>query len=614
MASCYGKLCMLIAILLAGCNQNASNPGDQIGQRKLSPKPELNLPDSATTTELIDALVTVSQPGVGYTGGSSGTEFLPYQGTRTVGIVLLGAGYTSGSSNLRQIVKRGAAVVPELLKHIDDDRPINMQSMSGMMWMDFTDEYDFNRRLRSSPPEGVNFDKFLANSETAPRKHAITVGDLCFVALGQIVNRNFSAVRYQATGGLVVNSPTYSELLRKVILADWSKFTADRHHRMLVDDFASADHEFRRIGAYQRLAYYYPDAVEELVLTELSMPTFNVFTVESFCRETLYKTQTLDAQKLKYEEFIREHGDAFAAGVMDQLFHDLAWGWTADTSPEDTPYKGHPRKLLVHLFQQPEDVDIADQPIRDVPSASERARLIGALVHDRSQRIGDVVMRQYEQSPDEEYFASNCLRCLANRGYGEFLVKQLDNINLTEFRAKSLHLEYMRAISTSADEIVRARLFEILKTTTNPAYFIVALPCADDSQRERVFELAISVLEGLPADTDYGQSLLTMIGDRYPEKAESVYKTFLQTGSAKRADTICKVLWYGKPISVAVLSPLLDDKRPLPDLTVPIRVCDRAAEAISNTTDDISFDSSWSIAAKDKNILLIKQYSEQHTR
>jgi hypothetical protein len=178
MKSCYGELCLLITILLAGCNQNANEPGSQnhnvTGQKQLDPKPDLILPDSATTAELIDALVTVSQPGVGYTGGSSGSEFLPYQGTRTVGTILFGAGYTSGSSNLRQLVKKGAAVVPELLKHLDDERQINIQSMSGMMWMDFADEYDFNRRLRSKAPKGVNLDKFLENSETAPRTHAIS--------------------------------------------------------------------------------------------------------------------------------------------------------------------------------------------------------------------------------------------------------------------------------------------------------------------------------------------------------------------------------------------------------------------------------------------------------
>jgi hypothetical protein len=35
--------------------------------------------------------------------------------------------------------------------------------------------------------------------------HVVTVGDLCFVALGQIVNRSSAAVRHQPTGGLVIS-------------------------------------------------------------------------------------------------------------------------------------------------------------------------------------------------------------------------------------------------------------------------------------------------------------------------------------------------------------------------------------------------------------------------
>ena len=111
---------------------------------------------------------------------------------------------------LCKIVAKGADAVPVLLKHIGDTRTIKMKPVRGMMWMDFPDEYDFNHRTRKIPPKGVNRDS-LGSGRDQPTEHAITVGDLCFVALGQIVNRHFSATRYQPTGGLIVNSPTYSK-------------------------------------------------------------------------------------------------------------------------------------------------------------------------------------------------------------------------------------------------------------------------------------------------------------------------------------------------------------------------------------------------------------------
>src|SRR5262249_12466056 len=153
---------------------------------------------------------------------------------------------------LRQIVRSGASAVPDLLKHMGDERPTKIPAVSGMMWMSFSDEYDFNRRTRKSVPAGVNRDDFGSNAQH-PTNHTITVGDLCFVALGQIVNRHFSATRYQPTGGLVVSSPTYSKALRKVILDDWRTLSAESHKQLLIDDFLKPDGEYRRTGAYLRL-------------------------------------------------------------------------------------------------------------------------------------------------------------------------------------------------------------------------------------------------------------------------------------------------------------------------------------------------------------------------
>jgi len=104
-----------------------------------------------------------------------------------------------------------------------------------------------------------------------------------------------------------------------------------------------------------------------------------------------------------------------------------------------------------------------------------------------------------------------------------------------------------------------------------------------------------------------------MIRKRYPDSAGSVYKEFLRTGSARRAETMCRVLWHNDPLSKDILAPLLDDKRELHGFSIPMRVCDRAAQAISHTTDKIRFDSGWGIAHKDEVISRLKTYCEQST-
>src|SRR5262249_30279974 len=160
------------------------------------------------------------------------------------------------------------AAVPKLIAHLGDKRPtkitISHEGIIGGMF--FPDEYDYNRRTVKAAPDGVNQERL---SRRDADSHTVTVGDLCFVALGQIVNRSFSAVRYQPTACIMINSPTRSEALRSAIKKEWGTLTPEQHKASLIRDFREPDHEDRRTGACVRLAYFYPDALESLVLENL---------------------------------------------------------------------------------------------------------------------------------------------------------------------------------------------------------------------------------------------------------------------------------------------------------------------------------------------------------
>ena len=465
-------------------------------------------------------------------------------------------------------------------------------------------------------PVGVNRDDF-GGDEKHPDSHAITVGDLCFVALGQIVNRRFSATRYQPTGGLIVNSPTYSKRLRDVILEDWKEFTVEKHKKFLVEDFTRPDHEGRRTGAYLRLAFYYPETVEPLVLEELEKPTFDVFKIEELCRERLYKTDDPSKRKQLYDQFIQEHGDTFRVGIEDQLFGDL---YTLEAheegriSPPLTRFSTQPRELLIQLFSKPAGVKSTDRPHVESASESERARFIKTLTHDKSKKIGDVVQQIFEANSEDDYLAPACLLCLANRGYDSFLVKQLEKIEITNVKTNYLHLQYLESISKSKDEAVQNKLLQILQTTKNDQYLVTALSGLGDVDDAILLPLVTKLIDGLPDETKQGEELLQLIAERFPESAEDVFKRFLESGNPDRAETMCRVLWYGKPLAKVVLAPLLDDKRALKGFTSPMRVCDRAAQAISHTTKQIKFDSDWSRATKDSAIEKLKTYCEESTK
>lgn len=340
--------------------------------------PQLTVADDVVLEDQIDKLLAIESPGVGYSTWFSGRGFLPYPESEELGAFIIGATERSSSESLRKIVEQGGRAIPVLLQHMNDQRKIALPALvaDGAVWMAFPDEYDFNSATQARPPQGVNRELFEDDKPKHPTSHSVTIGDLCFVALGQIVNRDFAATRYQPTLGIIVNSPTSSDRLRAAILADWTGLTVEKHKQMLIEDFRHPDRMDRRCGAYLRLAFYYPDAVEAVVVEVLSQPFFDSTIVEEFCYGTLYKCpEPIERQRL-YDEFIQKHGSVFTAGVEAQLFSDLEAIEKGRVEPPLAESSTQLRELLVQLFKWPATVQAKDCPVLQVASRSERIWLI----------------------------------------------------------------------------------------------------------------------------------------------------------------------------------------------------------------------------------------------
>jgi len=370
------------------------------------------------TEGLIDRLPQISQIGYGYSAMFSGSQFLPEPDASEVHTLVLGSQAPTNSSILESIVRRGATAVPSLLKHLDDARETRILPLSGMMWMSFADEYDYNHRLRKDGPPGVNKDTF---GQDHPASHTITVGDLCFVALGQIANRSFNATRYQPSGGLVVSSPTYSRRLCAVVRADFEGLTEKKHRDLLVQDFLAPDFEERRNGACRRIAFYYPEALEPLVLKQLAVPTYDVFKIYDFVRDKLYPNKLQDNRRAMFREFLRINGQAFSDGVLLQLFDDL------DTQEADEQHRLSPplkekydaRALLVQLYACTDAVSSTNKPYVTNWDSCDLARFIKALGHYQSRKIDEGVHGIFAKVTDDDYLALACMNRLMGKGYDE---------------------------------------------------------------------------------------------------------------------------------------------------------------------------------------------------
>ena len=377
---------MLVLVGLVACHGGASGPaGSSPPPPAPAPAPAAPAPagpprarPAATAAEvraLVAKLAEVDEAGIGFSPSVTGQQFLPVASADEQGMLLLGQAPPRRSPALTGLVEAGAVAVPVLLECLGDARPTQLPPMKAMMWSAADDEYDFNRRTGPAPA-GVNRS---GASPQPPVEHRVTVGDLCFVALGQIVNRGFSAVRYQPTGGLMINSPPASPPLRDAIRAEWGGLDERRLRASLARDFEQPDHASRRTGAAVRLGYYFPDALAPLLAAELARPTYDSDAVQRHVR-SLYAADPATRAR-RFRELVDAGGPAVKDGILAALFQDLDGQEAYEQKRVSPPTSGsdyRARECLIELYGYPPAVKAADRPYPSYRSRYERERLIEA--------------------------------------------------------------------------------------------------------------------------------------------------------------------------------------------------------------------------------------------
>ena len=389
-------------------------------------------------TSLIDKLVEVAEEDIGYGGSWSGHNFAAVEDAGEQGARILDGKKPKGSPVIRDLVKKGAAAIPLLVAHLDDARKskITIKHKGDLGAMSFSAEYDYNSRTAKAKPEGVNRDLFSEKSDPA-NEHTLTVGDLCFVALGQIVNRGFSAVRYQPTAIIVVNSPTRSKALLTAIRKEWTGLTPEKHRESLLADANTPDYQGRAEGAILRLGYYFPESAEKVILNQLAKPLYCSFRVEEFLRDKLYATDDAKERKRLFDDCVKREGPVFKDGLLLYLLDDVQ----DDESRKE--WKVDPPKVLAELFPH---VDPAKPFLTDATDPCDQARYIDAIGKFHSPAADDALFTLFKKlgsgkfRPDsDDSFAVSCMNYLMGRGHdAEFKAYCERRIPKSEYHAKEL--------------------------------------------------------------------------------------------------------------------------------------------------------------------------------
>ena len=251
---------------------------------KLPPRPPVDPARAKNVKDLIAALAAFDRPDFGLSATLSGDAFAPLPEQARAGAFLLTDHGVRTSDTLAALVALGPDALPYLLDALDDPTPTKVvlkhEGVFGGMW--HAAELPLNP---ANPGEAAAAGARVAkprDEEKHVTEYTVKVGDVCFVAVGQIVGRSYSAVRYQPTACVVLNSTASDPRLCAEVRAIWrSKEPPGRLFASLLADYATEGVFNGRsldgwglgsrlqCGAALRLLYYFPKEAGPLLAVRL---------------------------------------------------------------------------------------------------------------------------------------------------------------------------------------------------------------------------------------------------------------------------------------------------------------------------------------------------------
>jgi hypothetical protein len=160
---------------------------------------------------------------------------------------------------MRELVVRGAAAIPEILRHLDDARPtkLEIKEENHISWARFCNDYN-NKPRRGRPSY-----KYIEENVELP--YRVLVGDVCLVILGQITNRPQVGVRYKPSGGVLISSPVKFPEIVACAREDWKDFSAADLCALLSDDIPQSKFEQEEDDAMWQIRLYFPGRLSEAI-------------------------------------------------------------------------------------------------------------------------------------------------------------------------------------------------------------------------------------------------------------------------------------------------------------------------------------------------------------
>jgi hypothetical protein len=224
---------------------------------------------NASISQLIDELVNIDQQTAGIHSTLSFSQFLAEDAPPKLYGGVFGSAAPKRFPQMAELVRRGVAAMPMLIAHLDDARPTKLSVGEGFFtFRYFAEEYDPRVRQPAQTRTRPTEEKMRAEIQKEfdhqiKGAYTVRVGDVCYALIGQIVNRNLAAIRYQPSAILVVNSPVEMPTLAADVRRDWTGIDSDQLKTSLLSDARVGTDSYAVGPALQRLRFYFPDAYRQ---------------------------------------------------------------------------------------------------------------------------------------------------------------------------------------------------------------------------------------------------------------------------------------------------------------------------------------------------------------
>src|SRR5262249_52651058 len=257
---------------------------NKIPALKLEPRPPLTEAEKKEIKSLIAKLAEIDSPDYGMAATLSGSAFAPVAGHEHWGAGLLTDHQLKRSGTLTELVSKGPAALPFLLDALEIKTPSKLRMDNTGLMLSFGSQLNINpinARERLITERKAKLEE-EDDDDDRQVSSPLCVGDICFVALGQIVGRHYQAVHYIPSGWAAVNSPARNKEFRDRIRAIWS---SEDPNKKLLDSLLldySTDGIFngtsldgwyegseRQIEAAMRLLYYFPKESAAMIAERL---------------------------------------------------------------------------------------------------------------------------------------------------------------------------------------------------------------------------------------------------------------------------------------------------------------------------------------------------------